>query len=53
MQTERVVSPQRIVYYRDNWHLDAWYHSKDGLRSFVLDAVQVTGRATRPRTGRR
>lgn len=35
--TERDVSPQRLVYYRDNWYLDAWCHLRDGLRSFSLD----------------
>lgn len=38
--TERRVSPQRLVYYRDNWYLDAWCHRADGLRSFSLDRVQ-------------
>ena len=38
-ETDRVVSPQRLVHYRDNWYLDAWCHSKDGLRSFALDAI--------------
>ena len=23
---DRVVSPQRLIYYRDNWYLDAWCH---------------------------
>jgi predicted DNA-binding transcriptional regulator YafY len=38
-QTERTVSPQRLVHYRDNWHLDAWCHWRDGLRNFAVDAV--------------
>jgi len=37
--TEREISPQRLVYYRDNWYLDAWCHLRDGLRTFALDAV--------------
>ena len=37
--SEREVSPQRLVYYRDNWYLDAWCHLRDGLRTFALDAV--------------
>lgn len=41
--TTREVSPQRLVYYRDNWYLDAWCHLRDALRSFALDALrQVT-----------
>jgi len=27
-ETERVVSPQRLVHYRDNWYMDAWCHTK-------------------------
>ncbi|MCH1424709.1 MAG: WYL domain-containing protein, partial [Burkholderiales bacterium] len=38
--TKRSVSPQRIVYYRDNWYLDAWCHSVNAIRSFSLDAVR-------------
>lgn len=37
--TEREVSPQRLVYYRDNWYLDAWCHLRDGLRNFSVDAI--------------
>jgi len=36
---ERVVSPQRLVHYRDNWYLDAWCHLRDDLRVFSVDAV--------------
>jgi predicted DNA-binding transcriptional regulator YafY len=38
--SERTVSPQRLVHYRDNWYLDAWCHSRDGLRSFAVDRVK-------------
>ena len=38
--TERTVSPQRLVHYRDNWYLDAWCHDQDGLRSFSLDRIR-------------
>ena len=38
--TERVVSPQRLANYRDNWYLDAWDHSRDALRSFALDRIR-------------
>ena len=38
--TEREVSPQRLIYYRDNWYLDAWCHLRHGLRSFSIDAIQ-------------
>tara|TARA_R110002111_G_scaffold144558_4_gene210780 strand:- start:1616 stop:2584 length:969 start_codon:yes stop_codon:yes gene_type:complete len=39
--TERWVSPQRLIYYRDNWYLDAWCHLRNGLRSFSLDRIHV------------
>jgi predicted DNA-binding transcriptional regulator YafY len=38
--SERSVSPQRLIYYRDNWYLDAWCHLRQGLRSFSIDAIQ-------------
>lgn len=38
--TERVVSPQRLTYYKTSWYLDAWCHMRKALRSFALDAVQ-------------
>lgn len=37
--TERIISPQRLVYYRSNWYLDAWCHLKKGLRTFALDRM--------------
>ncbi|MGK7345350.1 MAG: helix-turn-helix transcriptional regulator [Candidatus Nitrospinota bacterium M3_3B_026] len=39
--TEREVSPQRLVYYRDNWYLDGWCHLRDGLRTFSMDRIRV------------
>jgi predicted DNA-binding transcriptional regulator YafY len=38
--SERTVSPQRLVYYRSNWLLDAWCHQRGELRSFSLDAIR-------------
>ncbi len=38
--SDRRVSPQRLIYYRDNWYLDAWCHLRKGLRSFSIDAIQ-------------
>jgi predicted DNA-binding transcriptional regulator YafY len=37
--TERTVSPQRLVHYRDAWYLDAWCHTRDGLRTFSVDRI--------------
>ena len=38
--TEREVSPQRLILYRDNWYLDTYCHLRHGLRSFAVDAIQ-------------
>jgi predicted DNA-binding transcriptional regulator YafY len=37
--TERTVSPQRLVHWRNTWYLDAWCHASEGLRRFALDAI--------------
>lgn len=39
--SERWVSPQRLVYYRDNWYLDAWCHLRNALRTFSVDRLNV------------
>ena len=38
--SERTLSPQRLVHYRDNWYLDAWCHLRDDLRTFALDSIE-------------
>jgi predicted DNA-binding transcriptional regulator YafY len=38
--TERIVSPQRLVHYRDNWYLDAWCHERQALRTFSADVIE-------------
>jgi len=38
--SERDVSPQRLVHYRNTWYLDAWCHRVEGLRRFALDAIE-------------
>jgi predicted DNA-binding transcriptional regulator YafY len=38
--TDRVVSPQRLVHYRDNWHVDGYCHLRKGLRTFSVDRVR-------------
>ena len=38
--SEREVSPQRLIHYRDNWYLDAWCHLRKALRSFSVDAIR-------------
>jgi predicted DNA-binding transcriptional regulator YafY len=36
---ERVISPQQLVHYRDNWYVDAWCHLRKEVRSFSVDAI--------------
>lgn len=38
--SEREISPQRLVHYRDNWYLEAWCHWRRELRSFSVDAIR-------------
>lgn len=37
--TEREISPQRLIFYRDNWYLDAYCHLRKELRSFAVDCI--------------
>ncbi|MCP4234984.1 MAG: WYL domain-containing protein, partial [Aestuariibacter sp.] len=30
--SRRDISPQRLIYYRDNWYLDSWCHLRQALR---------------------
>jgi predicted DNA-binding transcriptional regulator YafY len=39
-QTEREISPQRLVHYRENWYLDAWCHLRGSLRNFAVDSIR-------------
>jgi predicted DNA-binding transcriptional regulator YafY len=39
-RSERIVSPQVLVHYKENWYLVAWCHKADGLRMFALDAIE-------------
>src|ERR1051325_3045788 len=40
-ETEREISPQRLVHYRDNWYVDAYCHKTEGLRTFAVDAIRA------------
>jgi predicted DNA-binding transcriptional regulator YafY len=40
-RTEREISPQRLVHYRENWYCDAWCHLREDIRSFAVDAIQT------------
>jgi len=39
-ETGRELSPQRLIFYRDNWYLDAWCHLRKGLRSFSVETLR-------------
>jgi predicted DNA-binding transcriptional regulator YafY len=39
IQTERTISPQKLVLYKDQWYLDAYCHNKNALRTFNLLAI--------------
>ena len=38
--TDRAISPQRLVCYRESWYLDAWCHLRNDLRSFAVDGIR-------------
>ena len=38
--SERTVSPQRIMHYREAWYLDAWDDKRNALRSFSVDRIR-------------
>ena len=38
--TNREISPQRLIYYRENWYLDAYCHLRNDLRSFAVDGIR-------------
>ncbi len=38
--SERKVSPQRLMYYRDNRYLDVWCHLRGVLRCLALERIR-------------
>ncbi|MGY6630315.1 MAG: helix-turn-helix transcriptional regulator [Wenzhouxiangella sp.] len=38
--SQRDVSPQRLISYRDRWYLAAWCHRADDFRSFALERIR-------------
>ncbi|RMH51560.1 MAG: transcriptional regulator [Zetaproteobacteria bacterium] len=45
---QREVSPQRLVYYRDNWYLDAFCHLRGALRSFAIERITRVEKLKQP-----
>lgn len=39
-QSQRNVSPQRVVFYKGSWYLDAWCHKAKALRTFAVECIQ-------------
>lgn len=37
----RIISPQKLLFYRDNWYIDAWCHMRKAIRSFSIDAIRL------------
>jgi proteasome accessory factor C len=38
-ETQRDISPQRLVHYRDNWYVDAYCHLRERIATFSVDAI--------------
>lgn len=38
-QSQRTISPQQLIYYRDNWYIAAHCHHRDQLRVFAVDNI--------------
>jgi len=42
-KTERRITPQALIHYRENWYLDAWCHLRNDLRTFSVARInQIT-----------
>lgn len=37
--SDRQVSPQRLIFYREQWYLDAWCHQRNAMRTFSLARI--------------
>lgn len=38
-KTTRIISPQRIVHYKDTWYLDCYCHLRQETRTFSIDGI--------------
>ena len=47
-ETQREISPQRLIHYRDNWYLDAWCHTRQALRSFAAERIRAARMLEQP-----
>ena len=46
--SQREVSPQRLINYRNNWYLDAWCHKRDYYRTFAMECISSISKSTAP-----
>lgn len=47
-ETVREISPQRLVFYRQVWYVDAWCHLRGDMRKFALDGIRKVKRLETP-----
>lgn len=40
LHSERELSPLRLMFYRNNWYLEAWCHVREAPRRFSVDALE-------------
>lgn len=38
-QTDRIIDPYLLVFYRDHWNVIGYSHKRDDIRNFVLDSM--------------
>jgi predicted DNA-binding transcriptional regulator YafY len=38
-KTTRIISPQRIVHYKNTWYLDCYCHLREEFRTFSIDGI--------------
>ncbi|VUD40405.1 hypothetical protein TDB9533_00192 [Thalassocella blandensis] len=46
--SEREISPQRLINYRNNWYLDAWCHKQQHYRTFALEGIRTITPSSSP-----
>lgn len=45
-KSSRILSPQKLIYYRGNWYLIAWCHTKKTLRTFAMERFSTINTVT-------
>lgn len=46
--TERVISPQRLVHYRNRWYVDAYCYETNALKTFQIENITHADLLTEP-----